>query len=270
MSLSNYKCMSLRNGPRNFWAGSLGYKGTKIRPEKCIKLDGFINLGGQSDGRRLYSTFQSTSESDGEHFKSSKSNSLSSDGFRLGNALKVLYSRSMVAQCSDGAALERKLDESVSCCYTGFDPTAKSLHVGNLLTIIALLHFIRCGHRAIALIGGATGAIGDPSGKSRDRIALESDIVDSNASSIHSQLDRVFRNATLYLKKRNLLHAKRFQDVDQPVEIKNNIDWIGNMNLLTFLSIVGRKFRVGNMVTLSSINPTHSSSSLPKTVLERD
>lgn len=78
--------------------------------------------------------------------------------------------------------------------YAGFDPTADSLHIGNLLVIIGLIHFQRAGHNPIALVGGATGRIGDPSGKSTERNALESKELKQNLSSIKKQLHRIFEN----------------------------------------------------------------------------
>lgn len=83
--------------------------------------------------------------------------------------------------------------------YAGFDPTADSLHIGNLLVIIGLIHFQRAGHRPIALVGGATGRIGDPSGKSTERNALEADELKHNLSCIKKQLQQIFHNHEKYL-----------------------------------------------------------------------
>lgn len=83
--------------------------------------------------------------------------------------------------------------------YAGFDPTADSLHIGNLMVIIGLIHFQRAGHNPIALVGGATGRIGDPSGKSTERNALESEELNHNLASIKKQLHRIFDNHRKHL-----------------------------------------------------------------------
>lgn len=96
-----------------------------------------------------------------------------------------------------------KIEELSNKCpqhiYAGFDPTADSLHIGNLLVIIGLLHFQRAGHHPIALIGGGTGRIGDPSGKSMERNALSKDEVDHNLKCIKQQLQQIFENHKNYL-----------------------------------------------------------------------
>src|SRR6059058_4629098 len=88
------------------------------------------------------------------------------------NVLDVLRARGFVAQVSDEEALRRALDRGPATMYQGFDPTATSLHTGNLVGIMALAHFQRAGHRPIAVIGGGTGMIGDPSGRSSERPLL--------------------------------------------------------------------------------------------------
>ncbi|KAJ3255921.1 tyrosyl-tRNA synthetase [Boothiomyces macroporosus] len=125
--------------------------------------------------------------------------------------------------------------------YTGFDPTAKSLHVGNLLTIMALLQFQTTGHQVIALIGGATGSIGDPSGKKTERAALDKEAVKANTESIISQLELLFSNAKHYCHDRGM-------DIEKPVRILNNLDWFQQMSMLEFIGDVGRKARVTQML----------------------
>lgn len=95
--------------------------------------------------------------------------------------------------------IEEVTGENPQHIYAGFDPTADSLHIGNLLVIIGLLHFQRAGHNPIALIGGATGRIGDPSGKSTERNALETQELKHNLSCIKKQLHRIFDNHRKYL-----------------------------------------------------------------------
>lgn len=90
-------------------------------------------------------------------------------------------------------------DSSPQTVYAGFDPTADSLHVGNLLVIMGLLHCQRAGHNPIALVGGATGLIGDPSGRKTERSLLQESIVEHNLQSIKKQLKNVFENHLNYL-----------------------------------------------------------------------
>lgn len=86
------------------------------------------------------------------------------------------------------------LSSNPQCIYAGFDPTADSLHVGNLLVILGLIHFQRSGHHPIALVGGATGRIGDPSGKSEERPVLKMDEIQHNVNCIQNQIQRIFDN----------------------------------------------------------------------------
>lgn len=90
--------------------------------------------------------------------------------------------------------MKQMFEKSSQTIYAGFDPTADSLHVGNLLVIMGLLHCQRAGHQPIALVGGATGLIGDPSGRKTERSQLLEAIVENNLKSIKKQLERVFHN----------------------------------------------------------------------------
>ncbi|KAJ3273552.1 tyrosyl-tRNA synthetase [Terramyces sp. JEL0728] len=130
--------------------------------------------------------------------------------------------------------------------YTGFDPTAKSLHVGNLLTIMALLQFQTTGHQVIALIGGATGSIGDPSGKKSERQALDKHKVLQNTDSISSQLNILFENANNYCNTRGY-------KIEKPAKILNNLDWFKDMTMLEFVGKVGRNARVNQMLGKDSV-----------------
>ena len=85
---------------------------------------------------------------------------------------------------------EKQLLENSSIGYIGFDPTANSLHIGSLVQILILMHFQKCGHKPIVLVGGATGMIGDPSGKSNERNLLSQDDLDKNIKGIHKQLSK--------------------------------------------------------------------------------
>ncbi|KAJ3332414.1 tyrosyl-tRNA synthetase, partial [Kappamyces sp. JEL0680] len=163
------------------------------------------------------------------------------------NSFQALKCRKLVAQSTDETRLSGALQSSSLKIYTGFDPTAKSLHVGNLLTVIALVHFLLGGHRVIALVGGATGAIGDPSGKSTDRVALDSRIVAANSQAIQTQLLSLFRNAAGYLERRKL-------HIDPScVQTLDNLDWVQGMGILEFLGTVGRRARVSAMLARDSV-----------------
>lgn len=121
--------------------------------------------------------------------------------------------------------------------YAGFDPSSESLQVGNLLAVFGLAHFQRCGHRVVAVVGGATGLIGDPSGKTVEREHLSSEEVERNLVGIRENLSR-------------------FLDFDHPTAramIANNNDWMREFTFVDFLREVGRHFRVGTMLNKESV-----------------
>lgn len=115
--------------------------------------------------------------------------------------------------------------------YCGFDPTGDSLHLGNMVAIMGLAWFERCGHTAVAIVGGATGLIGDPSGKSSERQLLDEATIDRNLSGIRRDLEKI-------LKKPLLL---------------NNYDWFKEFSWITFLREVGKYFRIGTMLAKESV-----------------
>jgi tyrosyl-tRNA synthetase len=122
--------------------------------------------------------------------------------------------------------------------YIGFDPTASSLHVGSLLTILGLARLQRSGHTPIAVVGGGTGMIGDPSGKSQERVLLSPEQIDTNVIGIRAQLER-------------------FLDFDaprNPARIVNNAEWLGTIDVLSFLRDVGKHFTVNYMLQKDSVN----------------
>jgi tyrosyl-tRNA synthetase len=122
-------------------------------------------------------------------------------------------------------------------CYIGFDPTASSLHVGSLLPIMALARLQRFGHSPIALVGGGTGMIGDPSGKSQERTLLSIDEIDANARGMRAQLER-------------------FLDFEAPgnaARMMNNADWLRSIGLLEFLRDTGKHFTVNYMMAKESV-----------------
>ncbi|XP_001361216.2 tyrosine--tRNA ligase, mitochondrial [Drosophila persimilis] len=132
--------------------------------------------------------------------------------------------------------------------YAGFDPTADSLHVGNLLVIMGLLHCQRAGHRPIALVGGATGLIGDPSGRKTERNQLGESIIESNLKAIEQQLTRVFEN-----HEKCLWDNRKNSTPLQPLTIVNNAEWYANLHLIDFIANMGRHFRMGSMLSRSSV-----------------
>ncbi|KAE9598905.1 hypothetical protein Lal_00022439 [Lupinus albus] len=131
--------------------------------------------------------------------------------------------------------------------YCGFDPTAESLHLGNLLGIIVLSWFHRCGHRPVALIGGATARVGDPSGKSLERPQLDVDTLEKNTAGISSTIIRILGGA----QNQNL--GNGYADDDNSVVVLNNYDWWKEFSLLDFLKNVGRYARVGTMMAKESV-----------------
>ncbi|XP_052860442.1 tyrosine--tRNA ligase, mitochondrial [Anopheles cruzii] len=137
------------------------------------------------------------------------------------------------------------LGSATQSVYAGFDPTANSLHVGNLLVLIGLLHAQRAGHRPIALVGGATGLIGDPSGRKTERQQLEVQTVQHNVDCLTKQILRIFD------------HHERFcwhkSTALPPVLVVNNADWYRQYNFVEFMANVGRHFRMGAMLSRSSV-----------------
>ncbi len=143
--------------------------------------------------------------------------------------------RGMVYESTEG--LRDTLRSERVTCYIGFDPTAPSLHVGSLLPMIALARMQRFGHRPIAIVGGGTGLIGDPSGKSEERSLLSREQVEANLAGIRSQLARVLD----------------FDDPDTGALIVNNADWLCEIDLMSFLRDVGKHFTVNYMLAKESV-----------------
>ncbi|XP_070965624.1 tyrosine--tRNA ligase, mitochondrial-like isoform X1 [Oncorhynchus clarkii lewisi] len=141
--------------------------------------------------------------------------------------------------------LPQLLQSGCQTVYCGFDPTADSLHVGNLLAIVGLLHFRSAGHNVIALIGGATAQIGDPSGKTSEREQLPSDVVEDNTRAIRDSLQRIFTNHELHFHN----DSKKLGTVT----LLNNLAWYKDWNVVAFLSEVGRRFRMGTLLSRHSV-----------------
>ncbi|GAB4207813.1 MAG: tyrosine--tRNA ligase [Bacteroidia bacterium] len=131
---------------------------------------------------------------------------------------------------------EKILNEEQVTGYIGFDPTSDSLHVGSLAQIITLLRFQAAGHKPIALVGGATGMIGDPSGKKEERKLLSEEEIRYNAEKIQIQLNEIFSHRD-----------------DANIEMVNNIDWIKNLSVIDFLRDIGKRFTVNYMLAKDSV-----------------
>ncbi len=150
------------------------------------------------------------------------------------DVLEELQWRGLVYQHTDGVPV--LLATPGASAYIGFDPTGSSLHVGSLLVIMILVHLQRHGHRPVALVGGGTGMIGDPSGKSSERPLLTSEQVDANAAAIRAQLEH-------------------FLDFDGPAaaRMRNNADWLSPLSLVEFLRDTGKHFTVNYMLQKDSV-----------------
>jgi len=145
----------------------------------------------------------------------------------MGNVLDVLQERGFVEQVSDEAGLRQALERPLTF-YIGYDPSASSFHCGNLLTIMAAAHMQQHGHRPILLVGGGTGMIGDPSGKTEMRQLLDQEQIASNVLALRSQLTR-------------------FIDMDHAAML-NNADWLMELRYIPFLREIGRHFSVNRML----------------------
>ncbi|HFC3112116.1 TPA: tyrosine--tRNA ligase [Neisseria gonorrhoeae] len=152
------------------------------------------------------------------------------------SVIQDLQSRGLIAQTTDIEALDALLNEQKIALYCGFDPTADSLHIGHLLPVLALRRFQQAGHTPIALVGGATGMIGDPSFKAAERSLNSAETVAGWVGSIRSQL-------TPFLS---------FEGGNAAI-MANNADWFGGMNCLDFLRDIGKHFSVNAMLNKESV-----------------
>ena len=152
------------------------------------------------------------------------------------SVIQDLQSRGLIAQTTDIEALDALLNEQKIALYCGFDPTADSLHIGHLLPVLALRRFQQAGHTPIALVGGATGMIGDPSFKAVERSLNSAETVAGWVESIRNQL-KPFLN---------------FEGENAAI-MANNADWFGSMNCLDFLRDIGKHFSVNAMLNKESV-----------------
>ncbi|MFB6263375.1 MAG: tyrosine--tRNA ligase, partial [Bradymonadaceae bacterium] len=162
-------------------------------------------------------------------------------------ALAELDWRGLIDDLSAEELDEALGDGSVSF-YCGFDPTSDSLQVGNLLPVMVMAHLYRQGHRPVALAGGATGRIGDPSGRSSERDLLGDEELERNLSAISSQLESIFERALTFRSER----ASRAEG-DGDVAVRNNDEWLGEFRYVDFLRDVGKHFRVNKMINKESV-----------------
>jgi tyrosyl-tRNA synthetase len=152
--------------------------------------------------------------------------------------LEDLAYRGLIYQSTDQEKLDQRLEQGPIVLYCGFDPTADSLHIGHLLPILILRRFQQYGHQPIALVGGGTGLIGDPSGKATERTLNTKEVVEGYSDQIRSQLSRFLD----------------FDKGDNPALIANNYDWLGELDLISFLRDIGKHFSLNYMLAKESVN----------------
>ncbi|HDR4734520.1 TPA: tyrosine--tRNA ligase [Bacillus cereus] len=151
--------------------------------------------------------------------------------------LQDLEFRGLINQQTDAEGLEQLLEKESVKLYCGFDPTADSLHIGHMLPVLMLRRFQLAGHQPIALVGGGTGMIGDPSGKKAERTLNTKDTVAYYTESIKNQLS-------------NFLE---FENVDNPATMANNYDWLGNLDVISFLRDIGKNFGLNYMLAKDTV-----------------
>ncbi len=151
--------------------------------------------------------------------------------------LKDLENRGLLYQATDRDALEKRLSKGPITLYIGFDPTADSLHIGHLLPVLGLRRFQMAGHNPIAVAGGGTGLIGDPSGKSSERTLNPEKIVDKWTERVKKQLAQFLD----------------FDSKKNPAKIVNNYDWLSKLKTIEFLRDIGKHFSIGNMLSKESV-----------------
>jgi tyrosyl-tRNA synthetase len=150
--------------------------------------------------------------------------------------LDELSWRGMIHDIMPGT--REQLDREMTTGYIGFDPTADSLHIGSLVPILLLVHFQRAGHKPIALVGGATGMVGDPSGKNEERNLLTEEVLLRNAAGVKAQLER-FLNFDASLAN--------------AAELVNNYDWFKTISFIDFLRDTGKHITVNYMMAKDSV-----------------
>jgi len=153
------------------------------------------------------------------------------------NILEELEGRGLIADCTDRNELNKKAGSAHLALYCGFDPSAESLHVGNLVPLLALRRFQLAGHYPIAVAGGATGSVGDPSGKTAERQLLTDEVLERNIASVKEQLTRLLD----------------FDTKTNPARLVDNVSWTANVSYLNFLRDIGKHFSVNQMMAKESV-----------------
>jgi tyrosyl-tRNA synthetase len=153
-----------------------------------------------------------------------------------GQLIQDLQARGLIAQCTDQAALTELLDKESVTLYCGFDPTADSLHIGSLVPILVLKRFQQFGHKPIALVGGATGMIGDPSFKATERKLNTTDVIATWVEKIRAQVSPFLS----------------FEGENAAI-MSNNYDWFGGMGALEFLRDIGKYFSINQMIKKEAV-----------------
>lgn len=152
------------------------------------------------------------------------------------NLVEELRWRGMIQDIMPGT--EEQLLKEMTTAYIGFDPTADSLHIGSLVPILLLVHLQKAGHKPIALVGGATGMVGDPSGKSEERNLLGEETLTRNVAGVKKQLEKFLDFDT---------------SLPNPAEMANNYDWFKNVSFLHFIRDAGKHITVNYMMAKDSV-----------------
>ena len=151
--------------------------------------------------------------------------------------IEELEWRDLISDCTDREGLQERLAKGPITLYCGFDPTADSLHVGSLVPLLALRRFQLCGHHPIAVAGGATGSIGDPSGKTAERHLLTHELLKANIEGVKVQLGSFME----------------FEGVENAAQLVDNADWTAPLSFLNVLRDIGKHFKVNAMVSKESV-----------------
>jgi tyrosyl-tRNA synthetase len=151
------------------------------------------------------------------------------------NVFDTLQARGFVRQVTHPEVLRQRLGSAPLTFYIGYDPTARSLHIGHLLTIMVMVHMQRAGHRPLAVIGGGTAMVGDPSGKTEMRQMLAQDMIAQHVQALRAQLQRYLSCAG-----------------DHGAVVVNNADWLADLRYIDFLRDIGRHFSVNRMLTFET------------------
>jgi len=152
------------------------------------------------------------------------------------NFVEELKWRGMIQDIMPGT--EDQFQKEITSAYIGFDPTADSLHIGSLVQIMILVHLQRCGHKPFALVGGATGMVGDPSGKSKERNLLDEKTLNHNLNAVQKQLEQFLDFDSMFIPA---------------PEIINNYDWFKDLNFLDFIRDVGKHISINYMMAKDSV-----------------